>query len=359
MKYQGIKGLVCGCMIAMIALTGCTNTQENTEQSEPTSSINQTDDQKAEADIFAMDTYMNVTAFGENAEQAVQAAEQEIYRLDALLGANDAQSEVGQINQNGGGVCSEDTAYLLERSMQLYEDTEGVFNVMLYPVIEAWGFISKDYAVPSEDTLNTLLPLTDMAQVSYDPKQKEVKFLQDGMKIGFGGIAKGYLSAKIMDIFEEYDINSGIVNLGGNVQVKGTKVDGTDWRVGIQDPHTLGETLGVLAVNDKAVITSGGYERYFEQDGKIYHHILDPSTGKTANNGLVSVTIVSDDGALADGLSTSLFVMGREKAEQYWQNHADEFETILVTEDGAVYITEGLADQFETDTENVFVIEKK
>ena len=156
------------------------------------------------------------------------------------------------------------------------------------------------------------------------------------MKIDLGGIAKGYTSSRIMDIFKENGITSGLVNLGGNVQALGTKTDGSNWRVAVQSP-------------DEAVITSGGYERYFEQDGVTYHHIIDPKTGYPAENGLVSVTIVSSDGTLADGLSTSLFIMGEEKAAEFWKAHSDEFEAILETDDGTIYVTEGLKDSFTTD----------
>ena len=109
-------------------------------------------------------------------------------------------------------------------------------------------------------------------------------------------------------------LTSGLVNLGGNVQALGTKTDGSNWRVAVQSPDDTEDYLGVLSIQDKAVITSGGYERYFEQDGVTYHHIIDPKTGYPAENGLVSVTIVSSDGTLADGLSTSLFIMGEEKS---------------------------------------------
>ncbi len=355
MKYQKMKALICGCMVGMMVFTGCTNTQENVET---TSTNNQTEEMKAETDIFAMDTFMTITAYGPEAQEAVDAAKSEISRLDGLFSASNPEGEVGQINENGGGICSEDTAYLMERSLELNQNTNGAFNVMIYPILEEWGFINKEYAVPSQETLDALMPLTDISKVTYDSNKKEVKFLQDGMKIDFGGIAKGYTSTKVMNMFDDYNIKSAILNLGGNVQVKGTKMDGTDWRVGIQDPEDLGEMLGVLEVHDKAVITSGGYERYFEQDGEIYHHILDPATGRTAKNGLISVTIVSEDGALADGLSTSLFVMGKEKAEQFWKDHSDQFETILVADDGEIYITEGIADQFTPEKKEVHVIEK-
>lgn len=121
-------------------------------------------------------------------------------------------------------------------------------------------------------------------------------------------------------------------------------------RVGIQDPNNTDDMLGVLEANDCAVITSGAYERNFEKDGVTYHHIIDPATGKPSNSGLTSVTIVSKDGTLADGLSTSLFVMGKDKAIAYWKQHADEFDTILVDKDRNVYITEGIAGNFSPDS---------
>lgn len=356
MKNMKIKLLLCFFIISIIIFSACNSIQQNNEQLYIKS---QTEEMKSDAEIFAMDTYMKITAYGPKAEKAVKTAEQEVKRLDKLLSAGNIQGEVGQINKNGGGKCSEDTEYLWKHSFDLYNDTNGAFNVMLYPIIEAWGFINKEYAIPSQETLNQLLPLTNIANVEYDDKHKQINFMQEGMKLDFGGIAKGYTSSKIMDIFEDYGIKSAIVNLGGNVQVKGKKVDGTYWRVGIQDPKDEQNFLGVLQVADKAVITSGGYERYFERDGKIYHHILNPTTGKTANSGLISVTVVSEDGALADGLSTSLFVMGKEKAEQYWQKNTEKFQAILVTDDEEIYVTEGLLDSFIPEKKEVHVIMKK
>lgn len=132
------------------------------------------------------------------------------------------------------------------------------------------------------------------------------------------------------------------------------------WKVGIRNPKsTEGDVLGVLQVTDCAVITSGGYERYFEEDGKSYHHILDTSTGYPAESGLVSVTIISEDGTKADALSTALFAMGKEKAVSYWREHAEEFEALLVGEDGTVYITEGLEKIFSSETEYTVVAEKE
>jgi thiamine biosynthesis lipoprotein len=308
-------------------------------------------------DVFAMDTYMTVTAYGEYAEEAVDRAEEEILRLDSLLSTGDETSEVAQVNANNGGKLSEDAAYLVERSLELYEETDGRFDIAIYPVMEAWGFTDENYRVPDADELEDLLTYTDVSQIEFDETTGEIGFAMDGMQIDLGGIAKGYTSTRIMDIYRECGVTSGLVNLGGNVQVMGTKTDGSSWRVAVQNPDDENDYIGVLSIVDKAVITSGGYERYFEEDGKTYHHIIDPATGYPADNGLTSVTIVSADGTLADGLSTSLFIMGREDAVEFWQAHSEEFDMILMDEDGVLWVSDGIADDFESNGYEVQIVE--
>ena len=324
---------------------------ENVVTSSELTSENASDDAEAVRDVFAMDTYMTVKAYGSNGDAAVDAAVDEINRLDALLSTGKKDSEIGQINANNGGQLSEDGALLMERSLELYESTNGAFDVAIYPVMKAWGFTDGNYQVPDADTLKATLELVDPSLIDYDKETSTVSFKKDGVQIDLGGIAKGYTSSRIMDIYKEKGVTSGLVNLGGNAQVFGTKPDGSLWRVAVQSPDSEDEYLGVLETKDKAIITSGGYERYFEKDGVTYHHIIDPSTGYPADNGLISVTIVSADGTLADGLSTSLFVMGKDKATDYWKAHSDEFDMILLTDDEKLYVSEGIKDSFTSDRE--------
>ena len=353
MKLKNIKCLLAVCLCASALLVGCGQKTADKSETSSESAQNQSKDiQEASRDVFAMDTYMTVTAYGENAEVAVDAAQAEIERLDALLSTGDADSEIAKLNADGSAELSEDAGYLTERALELYQKTDGAFDIAaIYPVMEAWGFPTQNFQVPSQETLDQLLPLTDAGNISYDKETRKISFGVEGMKIDLGGIAKGYTSSRIMDIYKDNGITSGLVNLGGNVQALGTKTDGTKWKIAVQSPDDTEDYLGILSVQDKAVITSGGYERYFEQDGVKYHHIIDPSTGHPANNGLVSVTIVSADGTLADGLSTSLFIMGKDKAAEYWRAHSDEFDTILEDEDGVLYVTEGIADDFTSDHE--------
>ena len=271
---------------------------------------------EASKDLFAMDTYMTLTAYGEHAQEAVDKAAERVEALDALLSTGNENSEIYQLNQNGEATLSEEGGYLVERALELYKKTEGAFDIAIYPVMQAWGFPTQDYHVPDDDTLKEKLALADASKVNYDKDTRKIFFDQDGMEIDLGGIAKGYTSSQIMQIYQDCGVTSGLVNLGGNVQALGCKTDGSKWRVAIQSPDDTEEYLGILEIEDQAVITSGGYERYFEEDGVTYHHIIDPATGYPADSGLISVTIVSDDGTLADGLSTSLFIMGEEKAAQ-------------------------------------------
>ena len=323
------KRLVAGCIAGMLVVTGCSNfcTSESGEEkagksaAEADSTVTESKtqvtvttqgDQVATKDLFAMDTYMTLTAYGDKGEEAVDQAAEEIKRLDQALSTGNRDSQVSKLNANAGGSLTEDTQYLLEKSLDLYTSTGGLFDIAIYPVMEAWGFPTQDYKVPDKSELQKLLTLADVSKIQYIEEENTVKFEEEGMKIDFGGIAKGYTSSRIMKIYK-----------------------------------------------DLGVITSGGYERYFEEDGKTYHHIIDPRTGYPADSGLLSVTIVSSDGTLADGLSTSLFIMGKEEAIKYWKDHSEEFDGILETEDGTLYVTEGIAEDFEAKEHKMEVVTLK
>ena len=356
MKLKNIKCLLAVCLCASALLVGCgQKTDSKTADKSETlseSAQNQSDAiQEASRDVFAMDTYMTVTAYGKNAKKAVDASIAEIKRLDALLSTGDEDSEIAKLNVDKSAILSEDGGYLVQRGIELSTMTDGAFDIAIYPVMQEWGFPTKDFKVPDDATLKELLKLTDVSKIDYDSKSRAISFEDTGMEIDLGGIAKGYTSSRIMEIFKEYDVDSGLVNLGGNVQTYRIKTDGSKWRVAVQSPEDESQYIGVIDVSDKAVITSGGYERYFEQDGKIYHHIVDPATGYPAESGLKSVTIVSDDGTLADGLSTSLFIMGKDKACEFWKAHSDEFDFVLFTDDDNMYISAGIADDYSSDHE--------
>lgn len=315
--------------VCAVALSGCS--QNNAEVTKT---------------IYAMDTVMTLKAYGKNAELALDEAKKEIERLDYSLRRGNPDSEIYKINADGSGTVSEDTAELIGDALEICRSTEGAFDISIAPVMDLWGFYTKDFYVPNDDELSSELSRVGYTNISVDKNNVSVS---GGAQLDLGGIAKGYLSGKITEIFKNDGVESGIVSLGGNVQTLGKKTDGSEWKVAIQNPDN-DTYIGALSVSDKAVITSGGYQRFFEKDGVRYHHIIDPKTGYPADSGVKSVSIVSDNGALADGLSTALFVMGLDEGTEYWRSHGG-FDVVFMTDDNRVYITEGLKDIFESELE--------
>ena len=317
--------------------------------------------QKCQKQLFAMDTYMEFTAYGKNSEKAVDAAIEEVQKLDAMLSAENSKSEVYALNEQGNLQATDDLAELILRGKEIYQETDGLFDDTIYPVMKLWGFPTGNYHVPTAAEVQKKLALVDENKVEIqtrdsdekgrDSKEK-AKFVTLGadQQIDFGGIAKGYTGQKLAELFQEYGVSSALVSLGGNIQAIGTKPDGSSWKVGIRDPKGgQQDYIGVLSVENQAVITSGGYERYFEEDGKTYIHIINPRTGYPADGDLLSVTIVSRDGTLADGMSTAVYIMGYEKACQFWRQRREEFNVILVTDDGKIHISENLKENFQTE----------
>ena len=319
--------------------------------------------QKCQKQLFAMDTYMEFTAYGKNSEKAVDAAIEEVQKLDAMLSAENSKSEVYALNEQGNLQATDDLAELILRGKEIYQETDGLFDDTIYPVMKLWGFPTGNYHVPTAAEVQKKLALVDGNKVEIqtrgsdekgrDSKEK-AKFVTLGadQQIDFGGIAKGYTGQKLAELFQEYGVSSALVSLGGNIQAIGTKPDGSSWKVGIRDPKGgQQDYIGVLSVENQAVVTSGGYERYFEENGETYIHIINPRTGYPADGDLLSVTIVSKDGTLADGMSTALYIMGYEKACQFWRQHREEFNVILVTDDGKIHISENLKGNFQTEWE--------
>ena len=291
--------------------------------------------------LTAMDTVMSLTAYGPNRDRALDEAVAEIQRLDSLLSIGSYSSDISRLNREKTAVLSPDATSLLESALDLARDTQGVFDPTVYPLVKLWGFYDKDYQVPSRQELSQALALVNYREVSLGEDGQAS--LGPGQQIDLGGIGKGYTSQRVTELLRQAGVTSAMVSLGGNIQCLGAKPDGSPWNIGIRDP--FGEELyAAVRVTDKAVITSGGYERYFEdpETGTVYRHILDPRTGFPAEMGLSSVSIVTSDGTLGDGLSTALYIMGLEEATRYYQAHRDAFEAVFITDDGTLYATEGL-----------------
>jgi thiamine biosynthesis lipoprotein len=235
---------------------------------------------------------------------------------------------------------------MLSTAYKVYGQTDGALDLTVYPLSVLWGFIDLDNGgagyVPTQAEIAAVLKKVGFSKVTVS---HSTVTMPEGTEISFGSVAKGYTSDAAIASMKNSGVTSAIVSLGGNVQTLGKKPDGTNWNVAVEDPKDTSSYAGVLSVGQTAVITSGSYERYFEKDGKIYHHIIDPHTGSPADSGLLSVTIVCDSGLMADCLSTALFVLGPEKALDYWRNYGG-FQMIMITTDSKILCTSGLKDSF-------------
>jgi len=275
--------------------------------------------QEHQATVFAMDTVMDLQVWGADAEGATELLADLLQKMEDRWSATAGGSLLGQLNRGQTPDMSGEEAQLLQTVTDLSVRTDGAFDPKLYDVCLAWGFYNGAYHVPTQQELT------------------EAK-LQSRWDLG--AAIKGYAGQQCAHRLADLNIDYAILNLGGNIQTYGEKPDGTPWKIGIQNPDG-GDYLGTVAVTGTAsIVTSGDYQRYFEQDGIRYHHIIDPATGMPARSGLRSVTVICRDGLTADALSTALFVMGLEKGTEFWQT-SDDFEAVFVTDNGKIYATEG------------------
>lgn len=325
-----MKKIIVLILIAMLCLAGCTagsGTQTGT--------------------VFAMDTVITYTAYGAGGGLA-DYTEGIIENFENTFSVNIASSDVAKINSNSGSAVevSAEVIEVIRTANEVSRRSGGAFDVTIYPLIRAWGFTGENTRVPSDIELLELLPLVDYTAVSVSG---DTVGLELRMGIDLGGVAKGYIAQRICEAWQSEGITGGMVSVGGNIQVTGQKPDGTPWNIGIQDPFSPDDAtalIGVLSIDSGAVVTSGDYRRYAVIDGVTYHHILNPFTGYPADSGVKSVSIICENGALADALSTALFVLGEEgAADYYWQYGG--FDYIMVTTDGRVICTAGVAGRFE------------
>lgn len=280
---------------------------------------------------FMLDTECSVTVYGNSkkAKSAVEAAFEKISEIESYTSMYIENSDVSKINSAKSNIpinVDNTTFEILKLAAEVAEKSSGAFDITVSPVKELWNFKSAA-AVPSDEEIAKQLKNVGYNQIVLDENFKTVTKLNSDVKIDLGGIAKGYCGDAAKEVLKEYDIECGIVDLGGNITVFGTNPNSEDgkWGIGIQIPfEPTGSFKDVVRVNDLSVVSSGNYERYFEYKGKIYHHILDPCSGYPADNGFNQVTIIHESSALSDALSTACYVLGREKGEELAKSYGAE-----------------------------------
>ena len=331
-----MKKRICVLLLgAMLLLSGCAKTESQV--------------------VYAMNTVMEFTVHDADPGTVLSAMAARVNELESVLSRTREDSDISALNAAGGADTEvSDTAWnLLSAAQEAAEATSGAFDPTIAPVVSAWGFGEAAYRVPGQAELEALLDTVGYSGITLGRGQGETYLaaLRPEQAVDLGGIAKGYASDCMADLLLEADVDHGCVNMGGNVLAWGTKEDGSPWRVGVKDPENTASLCGVLSLESAYAVTSGGYERFFEENGVTYHHIIDPATGYPARSGLVSVTVVADcltegNGAMCDALSTALFVMGEEKALELWRSGVYDFDLVLVTEDDRVVVTDGIAEGF-------------
>lgn len=300
--------------------------------------------EKATKTSFMMDTVMELTAYGDNAQKAVDAAIDAIKKIDKLMSVSSQDGDVYRINAAAGQSpvkISKETMYVIQAAQYYSQLSNGLFDITIGPLVNLWGIGTKN-DIPTQADINKAKALVDYRKFKINTEAGTAELPENGMAIDLGAIAKGYAADAAKEVLVRYGIKSAVINLGGNVVVIGNKTDGSLWRVGIQNPfEPNGDYVAVVEEADKAVVTSGIYERYFIKDGKRYHHILNPFTGYPADNGLASVSIISDKSIDADALSTLVFLLGPEKGMELVEDLSN-IECIMITTDKEILLSDGL-----------------
>ena len=305
-----------------------------------------------QSEDFALGTIINQEVYGVNAQKASAEVSARIKELDALWTINSPGGDINKLNNNAGQgyvELSPETISILKDARKISDLSGGAaFDITVAPIVKAWGIGTDNPQVPTDDVVKKLVSLVNYQDVLVDEAANSASLQMTGQMADLGGIAKGYIGDMAIEIYKRNGITSAFANLGGNVVVLGNKPDGSAWKVGIQNPRGQNsEIVGVVEVADKAVVTSGDYQRYFIKDGKRYCHIIDPHTGYPIDNGLMSVTIIASSSTDADGLAKAI-VLGLDKGMELVKRYG-KAEAIFITNDKKIYVTPGLQGNFHLE----------
>lgn len=326
-------------LILIITLSGCIKRQGSNIK-EPLSRTE-----------FLMDTVMTVKIFDNQNEKTLDKVFLRLKEIESRMSATIETSDVYKINENAGIkpiTVNEDTYFVIKEAKHFAEISNGAFEPTIGPLVDLWDIKSGE---KERDSIPTLEEIEEKkALINYNNLElldnNQVYLNEKNMKINLGGIVKGYAADEARRILIENKVNTAIIDLGGNVFAHGIKVDGSYWKIGVQNPlEYVGNYLGIIQIKDKSIVTSGNYERFFVYNKNNYHHILDTKTGYPSENEIMGISIISDKSIDGDALSTTLFVLGLDDGMKLI-NSIEEAEAVFILKDKSIYMTSGLKDSF-------------
>ncbi len=335
-----MKRIICVLFLTLFLLTSCGEVYRYTNET-----------------YFAMNTTVNVIA-----DESIDSdpTPYVLGDVEKRFSRTIPESEISRLNRGENAALSEDTLYVVERALEIADSTDCAFNPCMGTLTDLWDITSGKNIVPSDEDIKNALFFCDVSCAYVDDTKV---LLPDGMRIDLGGIAKGYALEKAYEEMRKTAEEKGVspdfcISIGGNIAVSGSssknrKNGKGGWDVGITNPFDKNTTLGSLHLNEGFVSVSGAYERFFEKDGKIYHHIFDSKTGYPSDSDLASAVVISDDGLVGDALSTALFVMGKDRAVEFYKEGKYSFEMVLISKNGVVSVTKGIKDRFDFDEQAV------
>ncbi len=332
-SYGSARSLLC---LVITLMTGCVEIQ-------PSPSL-----VVSKRTQMHMGTLVTVTAVAPDknrGDRAIQAAFDEIKRLEALLSTWRPDSELSRVNAEAGlqpVQVSRETVQLVIQSLEIAAMTQGGFNIALGPAIEAWSVTERQH-IPSDMELQRLKLLVDWTSIQVNRERRTIYLPHQGMRIDVGGIGKGYAADRAAEEMKRAGAMGGVVALSGDIKTFGVLPGTSGFPVGIQHPRGDGALIAVIDLKDEAISTAGDYERFFEWEGVRYHHILDPLTLQPAR-ACQSVTVVAKEGVIADGLDTGIFVLGPEMGMGLVEQ-LPGIEAIIIDAKGRMSVSSGLRDR--------------
>lgn len=306
--------------------------------------FNEKNTEKITETDFLLDTVVSVTVYSETDAEAIDECLALCAEYEKIFSRTDPESELYALNASGSMAVSDELLSILEKALYYCELSGGRFDISMGAVSEAYAFSSDSPTLPDADEISEKLSHTGYEKIIIDGNT--VTLTDPEAVIDLGAIAKGYIADRLGELLKEKGVESAIIDLGGNILCLGSKPDGSDFKVGIQYPYRGSNLIVTTAsLSGMSVVTSGVYQRYFERDGETYHHILDPDTGYSINNGLLSVSIISESSADCDALSTTVFSLGLEDGMAL-VNSLEDVWAVFITDDMEIIYSDGFEEQF-------------